>query len=120
MRVHRRAKGHILIPALKAIQWTRAECLLQWHNENGHENILFSNDKIFAIENQYNHQNNKIYAQMSLGVKENVPSVQGGRLPSYVMLWWEVSHHGVTHLRFYKKGVKLMSEHIKRTCYKEL
>jgi len=39
MRVHLPSKGHILTPALKAIQWTRAEHLLQWHVENGHRNI---------------------------------------------------------------------------------
>jgi len=89
------------------------------HRERARKH-LFSDDKIFTIENQYNHQNNKIYAQMSLGVKENILSVQEGPHPSYVMLWWEVSHQGVTHLHFYKKGVKLVSECIKRTCYKEL
>jgi hypothetical protein len=53
-------------------------------------------------------------------VKEDVPRVQGGHHPSYVMVWWEVSHQGVTHLQFCKKGVKLVSECIKRTCHKEL
>jgi len=26
------------------------------------------------------------------------------------MVWWEVSHQGVTHLHFSKKGVKLVSQ----------
>jgi hypothetical protein len=56
---------------LKAIQWTRAELLLQWHAENGHKNTLFIGEKIFNIEVQYNHQN-KIYAQKSHKVKENI------------------------------------------------
>jgi hypothetical protein len=30
------------------------------------------------------------------------------------------AHQGVTHLHFCKKGVKLVSKCIKRTCYKEL
>jgi len=119
MTGHRHSKGHILTPALKAIRWTRAE-YLQWHAENGHENILFTDEKIFTIEEQYNYQNNKIYDQMSLEVKENVPRVQGGHRPSYIMVWWEVSHHGVAHLHFCKKGVQLVSECIKRMCYKEL
>ena len=49
-----------------------------------------------------------------------VMRVQGCHHPSYVMVWWEVSHQGVTHLHFCKKGVKMVSECIKRTCYKEL
>jgi len=40
--------------------------------------------------------------------------------PSYVIVWWEVSHQGLTHFHFWKKGVKLVSERIKRTCYNEL
>jgi hypothetical protein len=46
--------------------------------------------------------------------------VQGCHHPSYVMVWWEVSHRGVTYLLFCKKGVKLASECIKRMIYKEL
>jgi len=46
--------------------------------------------------------------------------VQGCQRSSYVMFWWEVPHQGVTHLHFCKKGVKLVSECIKRTCHKEL
>jgi hypothetical protein len=50
MRLHRCSKGHILTPVLKAIRRTRAERLLQWHAENGHENVLFTDEKIFTIE----------------------------------------------------------------------
>ena len=46
--------------------------------------------------------------------------VQGGHHPSYVKVWWEVSHQVVTHLHFCKKGVKLVSGCIKKMCYKEL
>jgi len=46
--------------------------------------------------------------------------VQGCHHPPCVMVWWEVSHQGVTHLHFRMKGVKLVSEYIKRPCYKEL
>jgi hypothetical protein len=38
------------------------------HAENGHENILFTQEKFFTMEEQYNNQNNKIYAQTSLEV----------------------------------------------------
>jgi len=57
-------------------------------------------EKIFTIEEQYNNQNNKIYAQKSLEVHSEGA---GGHLPSYVMVWWRVSCQGVKPLRFYKK-----------------
>jgi hypothetical protein len=80
--------------------------LLQWHTENGHENILFMEEKIFTIEEQYNHQNNKIYAQTSRKALEKVQRVQRDQHPSYVMVWWGVSHQGVTPLHFCERGVK--------------
>jgi len=76
MRAHLRSEGH-LTPALKKIRWTRAECLFQWHPANGHENILFMDEKFFTIEEQYNNQSNKIYAQTSLEVHS-----EGAEMPS--------------------------------------
>jgi hypothetical protein len=68
IRAHLRSKRHLLTPPLKMIRRTSAERLLQWHDKKGHENILFTDEKISTIEEQYNHQNNKIYAQTSLEV----------------------------------------------------
>ena len=76
MRAHLRTKGHLLTPALEEIWWTRADCL-QWHTENAHKNILFMDEKFFTIEEQYNNQNNKLYAQMSLEVHS-----EGAGMPS--------------------------------------
>ena len=77
MTAHLRSKGHLLAPALKEIRWTRAERLLQWHAENGHENILFTDEKIFTNKEKYNNQDNKIYTQMSLEVHS-----EGAGMPS--------------------------------------
>jgi hypothetical protein len=74
-------------------------------------------EKIFTIEGQYNNQNNKIYAQTSLEV-----SSEGAGRPSPFL------HHGLVGVvpsggdtsSFSEKGVKLVPECIKRTCYKEL
>jgi hypothetical protein len=84
MRAHLCSKGHLLTPGFKEIPWTRAERFLQWHTKIRHENILFMNEKIFTIEEQYNNQNNKIYAQMSLEV-----SSEGAGRPSPFL------HHGL-------------------------
>ena len=76
MRAHFCSKGHFLIPALKEIRRTRAKRLLQWHAENGHENI-FTDEKIFTIEELYNNQYN---AQTSLEVR----SEGAGRLSPFL------------------------------------
>jgi len=94
MRAYRRSMGHLLTPALKEIRQTRTERLLQWQAENGREDILFTDEKIFTIEEQYNRQDDKIYAQTSHEVNEKVLSVQGGRHSSYVMVWGGVPTRG--------------------------
>ena len=85
MRVHLRSEGHLLTPALKEIRRTRANCPLQWHAENRHENILFMHEKIFTIQEQYNNQYNNIHAQTSLEVWSEGA---GGHHPSHVTVWW--------------------------------
>jgi hypothetical protein len=81
MRTHLRSKGHLLIPALKEIRRTRAERFLQWEAENGHENILFMDEKFFTIEEQYNNQNNMIYAHTSFEMHS-----EGAGMPSPFLL----------------------------------
>jgi hypothetical protein len=49
-RAHLRSKRHLLTPAMKEIRQTRAERLLQWHAENGHENSFLADEKCFTIE----------------------------------------------------------------------
>ena len=77
MRAHLHSKGHLLTPAVKEIRRTRAQRLLQWHAKNGHESILFTKEKFFTIENQYNNRNSTIYAQTSLEVH-----YEGAGMPS--------------------------------------
>ena len=103
MRAQLHSRGRFLPPALKEIQRTRAKRLLQQHAESGPENILFTDEKIFTIKEPYNNQNNKIYAQTSLEVRSEGA---GGHHPSYIMVWWRVSHQRVTPLHFCEKHVK--------------
>jgi hypothetical protein len=117
MRAHHRSKGHLLTPALKEIRRTRAERLLHWHAENGHENILFTDEKFFTTEEQYNNQN-KIYAQTSREVH-----YEGAGKPSYVMVWWEVSHQGVTSKFLQERGengVRVYKEDVLQGVVKQL
>ena len=76
VRAHLPSKGHLLTPALKGIRRTRAGRLLQWHAEDKHENILFTDEKFFTSEEQYNNQNKNIYAQTSLYVHSEGAGMQ--------------------------------------------
>jgi hypothetical protein len=89
MRAPLCSKGQLLTPALKEIGWTRGKCLLRWHSEKGHENILFTDEKLFTNKKQYKNQYNKIYAQTSLDMRAECA---GGHHPFYIMVWWGFSH----------------------------
>jgi len=113
MRAHLHSKGHHLTHAVKEMRRTRTERLLQWHAEDGHENILFTDEKFFTIEEQYNNQNNKIYAQTSFELhSESVgmlsPFLRHG-LVGGVPSWGDASSflqdRGETVVRVYQEDV---------------
>jgi len=84
---------------------------------DGHENILFTDEKIFNNEEQHNNQYKKIYAPKSLEVRLGGA---GGHHTSYVMVWWGLSHQGLTPLHFCEKGMKTGARVYQEDVYKEL
>jgi hypothetical protein len=85
----------------------KSKASLQWQAENGHENTLFTDEKIFTIEEQYNNQYNKIYPQTSITLPT---SLFGERRP----IWrWRL-------FIFARKEWKLVPGCIQRMCYKEM
>ena len=84
----------------------RCRRLLQWHANNGHQSILFTNEKIFTIEESFNRQNDRVYSSSSWEARKVAPRVLRAHHLSSVMVWWRVSYSGVTQLHFCEKGVK--------------
>lgn len=116
MKAYRRSTAHIMTPRLKQIRLERCKRLLLWHAANGLENILFTDEKIFTVEQVFNKQNDKVYATSSEEAKKTVPRVQRGHHPAFVMVWWGVSNKGVTTLHFCEKESKPVRRCIKPTC----
>lgn len=69
--------------------------------------ILFSDEKIFTVEEAFNKQNDKIYATNNEEASRRIPRVQRGHHPSSVMVWLGVSYSGLTQVFFCEKGVKI-------------
>ena len=106
LRAYCWSTGHFLIPQLKKQRELKCKCLLQQYANNGHQNILFTDDKIFTIEESFNYWNDRVYAWSSREASEIVPKDERGHHPSSVMVWWGVSYSGATQLHFCEKGVK--------------
>lgn len=103
---YKKHTGHLLTAALKQKRRVRSKCLLSKYAQGMHRKILFTDEKIFTVEEKFNKQNDRIYARSSKEAAELVPRVQKGHHPASVMVWWGVSYDGVTKLHFCEKGVK--------------
>lgn len=103
---YRRSTGHRLTAALRCIRATRAKKLWQQHAKGGYRQILFTDEKIFTVEEKFNRQNDRVYAHSSREASEKIAKVERGHHPASVMVWWGVSYEGVTELYFCKQGVK--------------
>jgi hypothetical protein len=105
---------------VKEIRRTSAERLLQWHAEDGHENILFKDENIFTTEEQYNNQNNKIYAQTSFEVHSEDAGMPSpvlrhglvGGVPSRGDISLILQERGETGVRMYEEDV--LQGHVKQ------
>lgn len=106
MHAYKRSTSHLLTDRLKRIRLERSKKLLRSYGRKKFKQILFTDEKIFTVEEKYNKQNDRVYARSSLEAREKVSRVQRGHHPAQVMVWWGVSWHGVTQIHFCEKGVK--------------
>lgn len=106
LRAYRKKTGHFLNERLKKIRLERSRALLRRYAGKKYREILFSDEKIFNIEESYNKQNDKVYAHSSEEASARIPRVQRGHYPSSIMVWLGVSYSGLTEVFFCEKGVK--------------
>lgn len=62
--------GHLLAPTLKKIRRTIEKKPLRWHATNGHDNIRFTDEDCFTVEEKCDKQNDAIYARTSAEAME--------------------------------------------------
>lgn len=103
---YKRHTGHLLTVDLKNKRKQKSKDLLIRYAGGKHRQILFTDEKIFNVEEHYNKQNDKVYARSSKEASQVVPRIQKGHHPASVMVWWGVSYEGVTNIHFCEKGVK--------------
>ena len=107
LSAYKRRKGHILTNELKCQRLLKSKRLLKRYAPNGHRRILFTDEKIFSVEETFNAQNDGVYAHSSREAVEKAPRIQRGHHPSSVKVWSSVSFDGTTELQFCEKGVKI-------------
>lgn len=76
--VYRRSTGQRLIENLRQIRAIGVKKLLQKYAENGYRQILFTDEKIFTVEEKFNRQNDKVYAHSSREAAEKIQRAERG------------------------------------------
>ena len=106
---------HHLTPALRQKRFQRSRKLLARLAVGAENNILFSDEKIFTVEESHNSQNDRILAPSSKSISDEEKFVDRVQKPKYLMVWAGVSANCQTNLIFVPQGVKIDSK-----TYKEL
>ena len=70
-------------------------------------NIVFSDEKMFTVEAQFNSQNDRVLAKSSANIPEEVLTVYQRQKPASVMVWAGVSKTWKSSLIFVKEGAKV-------------
>jgi transposase len=98
-------KRHFLSEPAKKKRRERCRALLKRCDNDGYKNILFSDEKLFTVEQAYNRQNDRIWSKRvplkSKRVRQRVMK------PKSVMVWAGVGHNMKTPLVFIPEGVKV-------------
>jgi hypothetical protein len=82
---YRRRTGQLLTTVLRLKRTMRTKKLLQRHTDEGHRKILFTDEKMFTIEEKFNRPSDEVYAHRSKEATE-IPEVERGHHSASVMV----------------------------------
>ena len=81
-------------------------------SEGRHRSMLFTDEKLFTVEQHHNHHNDRQLLPASL---KSRGSIARSHHPASVMVWAGITYIGKTPLIFIEKGVK-----VNQTVYQKL
>jgi len=107
LKPYKLQRAQLLTDKDKNVRLTRSRALLRRAAGDKWERILFTNEKLFTIEQAHNRQNDRFWSTEAPGSSAIVTHRQ---FPQSVMVWAGVCSTGKTPLVFVKKGVKVNSK----------
>ena len=111
----KRRTGQHLTHAIREKRLKRYRGLLQRLGQIPDDKILFSDEKLFTVEESYNRQNDRILASSSKCISSELRFIDRVQKPLSIMVWAGVSADSRTNLIFIQKGGRIDTE-----TYKEL
>lgn len=110
VRAMRRGTFHMMTQQQQKNRVTRCRALLRWHAGESHRRILFTDEKIFTVEENFKRQNDRIYAKRKSDIPLTRRKSRRAHHPASVMVWLGVSWVGKAELYFVPQGVKVRAK----------
>lgn len=107
MHAYKRQKVHFLNDKMKKIRHARCKLLRQRAAETDFSTWVFSDEKLFTLQEPHNHQNDRIWQQSLQEAKSDVRFVQRRQGAESLMVWGGIHQNGLIPLVFINKGVKI-------------
>jgi len=107
LRSYKYHEVQLLTPDQKRKRLDRCRTLRQRFANGAHLAILFSDEKIFTIEQTLNRQNDRILAGQSADIPRVIRDIKRTQKPASVMVWAGMTSDRKLPLVFVEKGVKL-------------
>lgn len=104
MRPFKKRKVHGLTEAQKVKRFQRSQVLLDWHAD---DEIIFSDEKIFLLQESFNPQQHRNWAVSLQDVPTDKKLVTRFQNVVSVMVWGAICKRGKLPLVFIEKGVKV-------------
>ena len=115
MKAFKKTTTPLLSATQKRNRVIRCKQLLRRHDIRNISHVLFSDEKIFTIEEAHNPQNVRIYAPDRQSIPRSKKQVFRTQHPASVMVWAGVSCQGKTNLIFIPQGTKVNAAVYKNT-----
>lgn len=113
-KAYKKRKVAGLTQKQRAVRKERSKLLLKRHGEKSVENVIFSDEKFFYMEESLNAQNDRVYGVNFEDIPEHLRTVQRFQNSNTVMVWCGVSKKGKLPLIFIEKGAKINADYYQR------
>jgi inhibitor of nuclear factor kappa-B kinase subunit alpha len=107
LKPYKLRKAQLLTKENKQVRLQRCRALVGWHAARNWERILFTDEKLFTVEQYHNRQNDRCWSNEAPGASAIVTHRQN---PQSVMVWAGICASGKTPLVFVDQGVKINQE----------
>ncbi|KAI6658794.1 hypothetical protein LOD99_15119 [Oopsacas minuta] len=98
---------HFLSETIRLKMLPRSKGLLTRLEIENIDRFMFSNEKLFSIEQATDNQNDRIIGPNSSNIPENVMYVARIQKPRSIMVWAGISANGQTSLIFVPEGIEI-------------